>query len=230
MQLLDADELNGRFKYNIRTLGHISMFSTGIVILCSVYRIYCLLRFRSIGMHNDHDRDLTGLIYYANAVFFSYKLVIVCSIMSHIPFFIWFYRAYFNLYSANVKGLNLTPIRAVLFFFLPLLNIHFAVVATHDLLRGSKHLASKAKPEDDIKNTPIKPLGIIMAVLLLIALVFFLSIPFYGSLRTPEKFSNACMLDVTCFMFYAAGGCVVISIVYAVTKNQTLFIKYDPQK
>jgi hypothetical protein len=134
---------NGKINFKIGrksssfTIGMlcISLFICFCNTLIGLFRILMLTKF-------ERGNLLTSTEVFFAENLFSILLLgqIFVTLLTLIPFSIWIHRAYKNLISFGVKGLQYSPGWAVGYFYMPILNIVYPPKVAHEIWNASDPL------------------------------------------------------------------------------------------
>lgn len=222
MELLDDHQQTSvRFYYDLKTLRNIMFLCIGVSVFILLVRILFILITRSY-MSALQQGNIDDFMWYANSVDMLEVVSVVIVALSFIPFFMWLYRAYFNLEHVKQKGLNVTAGWAVGWFFIPIVNIfYYDVLILNDLMKGTQHLASGLSPRQDMSRTPVAPMGILW-------LLFWIFSGIIGKLaeknllsESIDGFKMGLIQEIVSDVLLAASGVVIFYIVFFVSKKQT---------
>ncbi len=218
----DHQQTNLKFHYNLKTLSNIALAFTGITIVIILLRIFAILKFQSLfGLVKTDYTKYSDLVVYGNWVDQLSIWVVVFSVLSWIPFFMWLYRAYYNLDVVKQRGLNVTAGWAVGWFFIPFANLYYSVLVINDLFRGTKHLQSGGSVKESIENTPKVPYGIIWILMRVSGgLLAYLGL-YRVAKGNVAVFDEACFYEVLANSLDAVSGIIIMLLVFQVTRGQT---------
>lgn len=164
-QLLDENQHDLRFYYDLKVLRNISL--TGYIlsiaggIFCIITFLYILSIYQPLFFS---DSEYNEFLYAAEIGEKLELFTSALSILTMIPFFMWLYRAYYNLDFVKLRGLNTTPGWAVGWFFIPLANLYWIVVIFNDLFKGTKHLLGGGSVKTSIHYQKVFPWGLIWII------------------------------------------------------------------
>ena len=221
-ELIDDNQSDGlRFYYNLKTLKNITLIAVSLAILLLLFRIFAIINFQSLYHIIKTDYSASSkLMWYGNLIDQLSILVLFFSIISWIPFFMWLYRAYYNLDIVKLRGLNVVPGWAVGWFFIPFANLYYSVIVINDLFRGTHHIEKGGSVKQGFENSPTVPWGILWLITRVMAgLLSYMGL--YRVIRgNIAVFDSACTYEIVSNLLNIASGIVILFLVIWVTKKQ----------
>jgi hypothetical protein len=218
----EGQQTNLRFHYNLKTLSNVVIGSTAIALVLLIVRVILLMPLASY-LHKAQEGTMsfTELSDVATRIDILQIIIALFAVVGAITFFMWLYRAYYNLEVVKVKGLSVTAGWAVGWFFIPFANLYYIVVVLNDLMRGTKHLKNQEPMTKDIIYTPVPMLGLAL-LLLSIASSVMSNVGLTSLESNPSaNLDNVCLFEILSDVFDVLNAAVVVYLVYWVSKTQT---------
>lgn len=228
MEILDNLEQNNlKFRYRLNPLSGISIFIIGLAIITISVRIIALYNFKN-AIQETVNFDSSNILYWGNIIDITTYLHLALFLLSFIPYFMWVYRAYYNLDIVKARGLSTTPGKAVGFHFVPFANLVYIPGVINDLFKGSKHFYEENDPKKSIEYVRTIPWGAAWIVLRVLATILsYMGIARLNGLNFYSKIDSAVFNEVLSNSLNILSGLLIIYLIVIVSKQQNTI--YDRQ-